>query len=654
MSITASWLVLAVVLLRLALKKAPKWLMGVLWAFVGIRLISPFSIESVFSLIPSTETLPNDILVTDTPAINSGIPYFNQTVNPIISNSLSPNIGDSVNPMQVIIFAASVIWIVGIVAMLVYTLVSFWKIKRKVNEAVFLKDNIWVCDHIPSPFILGVIRPKIYLPSSMNKEDTEYVISHEKAHFKRHDHWWKPLGFLLLAIHWFNPILWVGYILLCRDIELACDEKVIKEMGVENKKMYSDALINCSIHRRTIAACPLAFGEVGVKERVKNVLSYKKPAFWIIIVAVVAIIVAAVCLLTNPVGTDIDDQLKVFLDMRIAEHHESEHTGDNFISIDYKILKTKATPKETTVYMWVLYEEYSYNGELKVEAGAHTPTVITATKTDGHYELKEYWTPRDGSYYSEDIKAKFPIYLWNKALDSQKYVDEQSANCLKNAQEYYEITISNVGGVDNPTNVSTQEGFNPYFNATVLEVYEGSVVVEPFEGTEERKSSDKISVSLNVISTNPVPSIKVGDRIRVVYNGEIAESYPAQINKVFAIYALDEKGNVVLQETLTENTRYSFKDSVDPIDPTIILSQKEQRFQFTYSALSSYIAVGTYELTDSELTLKTDDGNNTYVFTIAGNTFIFNSKKSTAIPKYKHSSDGTVQSPVPDGATFSK
>jgi len=187
-----------------------------------------------------------------------------------------------------------------IVAMVLYTVVSYFRIHRKVREAVPYQENIWLCDHIDTPFILGVVRPRIYLPSNMNEQDIEYVIAHEKAHLKRHDHWWKPLGFLLLTVYWFNPILWIAYILLCKDIELACDEKVIKDMGTEIKKPYSEALINCSVPRKMISACPLAFGEVGVKGRVKSVLNYKKPAFWIIVVAVVASIVVAVCFLTNP------------------------------------------------------------------------------------------------------------------------------------------------------------------------------------------------------------------------------------------------------------------------------------------------------------------------------------------------------------------
>ena len=261
MSITATWLVLAVVVVRLLLKKAPKFISVLLWAIVGIRLVCPFSFESVLSLIPSAETVPPSIIYSDTPAIESGVPIINNTINQVITENLAPTPEASVSPMQIITLVASVVWLVGIIAMVSYTVFSYLSIKRKVKEAVLFKDNILLCDRIDTPFILGVLRPKIYLPSNIDKADMEYVIAHEKAHIKRRDHLWKPLGFLILAVYWFNPALWLGYILLCKDIEFACDQKVLKQMGSEIKKPYSNALINCSVPRKMISACPLAFGD---------------------------------------------------------------------------------------------------------------------------------------------------------------------------------------------------------------------------------------------------------------------------------------------------------------------------------------------------------------------------------------------------------
>ncbi len=306
MSINASWFVLAVIVLRLLLKKAPKKIRVILWSLVGVRLIFPFKLESVFSFLPSSEPIPQNITMTPTPQIHSGIPVLNSAINPILSESFAPNPGDSANPLQIITFIAAVLWLIGMLAMLIYTLVTYIVIRRKTDEAIPLKDNINICDRIATPFILGVFKPKIYLPSDMNETDMQYVLAHEKAHLKRKDHLWKPLGFLLLSVYWFNPFMWLAYMLLCRDIELACDEKVIAKMGAEIKKPYAEALVNCSVPRKLITACPVAFGETGVKGRIKSVLSYKKPALWIIIIAVLVSTVVAVGFMTDPKG-DVTD-----------------------------------------------------------------------------------------------------------------------------------------------------------------------------------------------------------------------------------------------------------------------------------------------------------------------------------------------------------
>ena len=307
MSISASWLVLAVLLLRLVLKKAPKWVNVLLWGIVAVRLICPFSIESALSLIPSAETISPEIMMSPAPTIHTGVPALNSVVNPIITETFAPEPIASANPLQILIPICAVIWITGMCIMALYTAVSYWRLQRKVSEAVILRDNIFQSENVGSPFVLGIIRPKIYLPYNMDGQDLSHVVAHEQAHIRRRDHWWKPLGFLLLTIHWFNPLMWLAYVLLCRDIELACDEKVIKELGNEQRADYTQALVTCSVNRRMIAACPLAFGEVGVKERVKSVLNYKKPAFWVIVVSVVACAVVAVCFLTNPVGFRFDE-----------------------------------------------------------------------------------------------------------------------------------------------------------------------------------------------------------------------------------------------------------------------------------------------------------------------------------------------------------
>ena len=300
MSISASWLVLAVLLLRLVMKRAPKWISVVLWSFVAIRLMCPFTFESGLSLIPSAETIPPEIMTDPSPEVHTGISSLNNAINPIVSESFAPEEMTSMNPLQFWVPLAALVWGLGIAGMVIYTAVSYILLRRKVATAIPLRKGILQSENVDSPFVLGILRPKIYLPFQIDDQALEYVIAHEQSHIRRKDHWWKPFGFLLLAVHWFNPLMWLGYILLCRDIELACDEKVIKDMDREAKASYSEALVVCSVHRRKIAACPLAFGEVGVKERVKSVLHYKKPAFWIIATAVVICTLVAICFLTNP------------------------------------------------------------------------------------------------------------------------------------------------------------------------------------------------------------------------------------------------------------------------------------------------------------------------------------------------------------------
>ena len=330
MSISASWVVVAVLALRFCLKKAPKWVNVLLWGIVAVRMVFPFSIESVLSLIPSAETISPTIMMEQSPSVQTGVPALNHVINPVISSSFTPALGASANPLQIWIPVLAGIWLFGIVALFLYSAVSYCRLRRKVCEAVILRDNIYQSENVCSPFVLGIIRPKIYLPYHMDSREVGHVIAHEQTHIRRKDHWWKPLGFLLLTIHWFNPLMWLSYVLLCRDIELACDEKVIGKMGNAQRADYTQALVACSVDRRLIAACPLAFGEIGVKERVKSVMNYKKPAFWIVLASVIVCAVIAVCFLTNPIGFQFD----VSANTIVSANHFDMRNADDPVSIE--------------------------------------------------------------------------------------------------------------------------------------------------------------------------------------------------------------------------------------------------------------------------------------------------------------------------------
>ena len=306
LSISASWLVLAVLVLRLVSKRSPKWMNVLLWGIVALRLVLPFSVESALSLIPSAETVSPAVVQFDpAPTITSGVSIIDNAVNPSLSEHFAAVPTMSVNPLYVWTEIAGWVWLIGLGAMLLYALVSYLRLRRRVRVSLPVQDHIYLCDAISSPFILGVVKPRIYLPSGLDEVQRQNVLSHEQAHLARRDHWWKPLGFALLAVYWFNPVLWLAYALLCRDIELACDERVIRTMDESAVKTYSTVLLACSMPRKAVITCPLAFGEVGVKERVKNALHYKKPAFWVVAASVAVCVVVAVCFLTNP-PTDTD------------------------------------------------------------------------------------------------------------------------------------------------------------------------------------------------------------------------------------------------------------------------------------------------------------------------------------------------------------
>ncbi len=300
LSISASWLILAVLVLRVVLKKAPKWVMPLLWGVVALRRVCLFSIESALSLIPSAETIPSEIVTETREPVLYEQATLDIVTNPTLPSAAEVPVGVSRQQAQVDFNIYSVLWLAGMAALLVHALVSAGKLKRKLATAILLRDNIYESEFVDSPFVFGVVKPNIYLPMHMDEGTAAYVIAHERAHLARRDHWWKVLGYLVLALHWFNPLVWVAYILFCRDIELACDEKVVKGLDGAARADYSQALLSCAAPKRAVAACPLAFGEGNIKTRVKSALHYKKPAFWVAAAAVLAVVIVAVCFLTNP------------------------------------------------------------------------------------------------------------------------------------------------------------------------------------------------------------------------------------------------------------------------------------------------------------------------------------------------------------------
>ena len=490
MSISASWLILAVLILRLVLKKAPKWVNVLLWGIVAVRLICPFSFESALSLIPSAETFPEKVISGPSFDIQTGISPVDNRINDYLGDRYFEGVTVPANNGNNIMTILTIVWIIGILLLVAYTIISYRRLHREIDTAVHYKDNIFQSENVSSPFVLGIINPRIYLPFSMNEQDLEHVVAHEQAHIRRKDHWWKPLGFLLLTIYWFNPLMWLAYVLLCRDIELACDEKVIKELGNEQRADYTQALVVCSVNRRMIAACPLAFGEIGVKERVKSVMNYKKPTFWIILAAIIACIVLAVCFLTDPVAskteqpsdpavsnteatpdpadtapeepvqpTEQDDNLSAeqeamkdelsaaeeadnsvldeLIGKAVLDHYaDAVQPGQIHVESHVVLAEDRRGTETVTVYLLVLQEIYSTDGEsLTLENGSYIPTAITFSLSTSSGAVTEYWEPSDGSY-SDDIRAKFPPAAAEEALQNdQAYIDDLKTASFQKALE---------------------------------------------------------------------------------------------------------------------------------------------------------------------------------------------------------------------------
>lgn len=440
MSISAAWLVVAVLIVRLLLKKAPKWINTVLWGIVGLRLVMPFSFESVFSLIPSAETI-SKAPDSPRPHFESGLAIVDDQVNEYLYGHYFEGITRPTGHFVDVTTILAIVWIVGIAVLIVYTLVSYLKLKNKIGTAVLLRDNIYQSESVISPFVLGVINPKIYLPFNMSEQDMQHVIAHEQAHIRCKDHIWKPLGFLILTLHWFNPLVWLGYVLLCRDIELACDEKVVKDLSIEQKADYSQALLTCSVNRRMIAACPIAFGEVGVKDRVKSVLNYKKPAFWIVAVAVVASIAVAVCFLTNPITLKEPHSIyEQFLEGKITALDENKNAK---LLKDYFLVKYNAEEEYT-------YSYFDMTGDGSPELCVNNiPEMYFFTVKNG--ELYHWYTETNG--YSKLLNNG--AFLMERHGAAPTHINYEYYELDKNASKKFSIAFSwwdktTVGNEDYP------------------------------------------------------------------------------------------------------------------------------------------------------------------------------------------------------------
>lgn len=463
LSISASWLVLAVLILRLGSKRSPKWMNVLLWGIVALRLVLPFSIESALSLIPSAETVsPAAVQFDPAPTITSGVSIIDNAVNPSLSERFAAVPEMSVNPLYVWTEIAGWVWLIGLGAMLLYALVSYLRLRRRVSVSLPIQENIYLCDAISSPFILGIVKPRIYLPSGLDEVQRQNVLAHERAHLARYDHWWKPLGFALLAVYWFNPLLWLAYALLCRDIELACDERVIRTMDKSAVKTYSTVLLACSMPHKAVISCPLAFGEVGVKERVRNALHYKKPAFWIVAASSIVCIAVAVCFLTNPEhetmkwakNLRVDDVVRVELTImpQATDKQYKDFNADEIAEAVALINKSSgryiSEPEPLNGSTMTLYittadgvqHTVTNNGYIRIDGDTYRSTHITWPYTEGDSPLPDSFQvgdtqAADADRFYEDDWSICIIGPWLRSAGTRQWLSDSSDAYLSIAKE---------------------------------------------------------------------------------------------------------------------------------------------------------------------------------------------------------------------------
>ena len=652
-SITASLVALVVILLRFFMKKASKWLACILWGMVGLKLILPFSIESPLSLIPNQEPLPV-ARIYNTSALVSGDSYTSvvDSTSPMLDavagTAIREASGEAVLKSNFSIIAC--FWLIGVAAMVIYSIISYHRINKKVRESAVFKENIWLCDCIETPFIMGLIKPRIFIPSDIGEADIDFVIAHEKAHIKRKDHWWKPLGFMLLTLHWFNPVLWISYILMCKDIESACDEKVIKDKGLEIKKAYSKALINCSMPKRMISACPIAFGETAVKSRIKSVLNYKKPALWLIIISLVICVAVGIAFLTNqPYNPDAE------LDKAVSELILSETSDGYFIVRDYAVTQGEGhilfgeerSEKSVTVYGYFSHCCFGFeNGVLTNRAGSagHSAFAATFDITDVGYQNGSLWLPSDGSLNWPSIEEKFPDKYERKV---EKFSDFEDLE--KQERAYAKAALKDLGieceildyGEFSYQTLADEESLDLFKKISGYPDWIGSIL--RFEN----------GVGF-VYSTAYDRDEKAYYLSKYADGSEKAKAKVYKFNGTEYEYSGEKEIEAETFFGVNENRRvYAFKNSVDWMTPTLTLNEKSGTFNFIYSHFSSYMCVGKYELTDEELILKTSDGDNVYTFDVKKNGFSFNAEKSSKIPEYRYSATSEkTESSVPDGALF--
>lgn len=577
-SISASWLVLAVLILRVLLRRSPKWIRVLLWGMVGVRLVCPFSLESVWSLVPSAQTISPTLLTDSTPTVHTGFPTLNQTINPVLSQAAATTPDATPNLLEIWLPTLAVLWVMGMAIGLGYAAVGYLRLRRQLSSAVEVEDHIFQSSAAHVPFVLGLFHPNIYLPLSMDRDTLAHVVAHEQAHVKRRDHWWKALGFLLLCIHWFNPLAWVAYAVFCRDVELACDEAVVKHLDRQARADYSQALLLCSVGRACWTAGPLCFGEVGVKQRVKAVLRYQRPTLVAVAASLLVCVLVGAAFLTNPLasrvlpmsGNKIDDLDPQWIVDEIAAMeklsnssalHVSTTSFEFFLTPEFEIRKSAVIP------FFYIQDQQIYDAQLKLSADEGIYSVIPPTPGS--------WQDR---FYN--------LYIYLQAL---KHLPQEEIRRLSPDADLYCVTLVDSAATNsNARSISyTDQG------AGSIDGWYIHLQVQPFY---ENEDSGYHGTGDDIID------LFYGDESRTTVGTYVGTDTPG---------------------TLLAN------DSPSGLDSPYLHLGSDGTFQRSYSLLSSFATVGLYEQTDDTLTLYTNEGRNAYVFRKAGDTLVYAPDAST-------------------------
>lgn len=635
MSLVAVPLIIVLIVIRPFMKKAPKAFLCALWGLVGLRLVCPFSFESILSLLPTAQPISIE-KVTTQPVETFGGEVTTVYGSQIVSGNMSVN--DSLTPLQILTSAASLLWITGFSVMLVMGLISYLRLLRQVSASVNIKDNVFINDDIKSPFVLGFLKPRVYIPSSLTEYEKEYVIAHENAHIKRRDYILKPIGYILLSLHWFNPLVWVAYIFLCRDIESACDERVVSKLDAEGKRNYSDILLRLSIPNKSLRACPVAFGEIGIKSRVKSVLSYKKPGLWVGIVACVLTVALSVGFLTNPVSADeinVTSEEECITEA-IVNANKTDECSTRFYTSNYIEVRTIRNPDSLTRYIMAYYGEYTSDGDdVNLVYESYEPACAVLIESDKGCELAEYVAASDinaervvGEDFSDEI-----FYSAGKHYSSQR------SKAMLSAKVFF--------GVSDTTDEKCY-----VLNAQVLSIGEDSINVRPLDGeTVSGKTFGEVIISKTNIITSQ--SFEVGDVIKIRYTDSAADGDVVWLLNVLRIETTMSSADSV-NRTETSFVVYSQGNSekyfIEPMEnrPYIYdsgnmqiytegvyftLNQANKTFVLIYCDGDSHsLCSGNYDISDGVLIL---DGQNSDVGKIAfekvGKRYIYSESKTNKL-----------------------